>query len=216
MRRRSAKHNPLEDAITHEKPAVQNILRATLRCLVDKDAESLSMREIAEAAGVSKSLLHYHFHSKEELLLELQDRLINTLILGVKMVTDVLAETEGGAATLVGSFDAIWHFLRNAGDAQAIALRLAGQGTVDPTIHRRLMKFRTRLAKSMTKGIERSLGKEMPAGFPLEAAGELALACLFGLEVQRFFAEDKRALDKAFELLKQWFLIAQRAEGVKA
>jgi AcrR family transcriptional regulator len=48
--------------------ASDRILRATVRCVVDAGAASLSMHQVAEEAGVSKGLIHYHFHDKETLL----------------------------------------------------------------------------------------------------------------------------------------------------
>ncbi len=48
--------------------AAERILRATVRCVVEAGAASLSMHQVAEEAGVSKGLIHYHFHDKETLL----------------------------------------------------------------------------------------------------------------------------------------------------
>ncbi len=48
--------------------AAERILQATVRCVVQTGAASLSMHQVAEQAGVSKGLIHYHFHDKETLL----------------------------------------------------------------------------------------------------------------------------------------------------
>lgn len=48
--------------------AAERILRAAVRRIVTSGAASVTMHEVAEEAGVSKGLIHYHFHDKETLL----------------------------------------------------------------------------------------------------------------------------------------------------
>lgn len=48
--------------------AADRILRATARTIAARGAGSLTMSEVADEAGVSKGLIHYHFHDKETLL----------------------------------------------------------------------------------------------------------------------------------------------------
>jgi AcrR family transcriptional regulator len=49
------------------------ILQAARQLLIEQGYRGLSMREIAEAVGVSKAALYYHFKDKEELLLAILD-----------------------------------------------------------------------------------------------------------------------------------------------
>lgn len=55
--------------------AAGRILDAALEALVRQGAGSLAMHEVAERAGVSKGLIHYHFHDKNALLAEIAERL---------------------------------------------------------------------------------------------------------------------------------------------
>jgi len=48
--------------------AAERILRAAVRCIVGSGAAAVTMHDVAEEAGVSKGLIHYHFHDKETLL----------------------------------------------------------------------------------------------------------------------------------------------------
>src|SRR5438105_7007344 len=57
-----------ESASTREK-----ILGAAYRTLVEVGYTQISMRKIAEGAGVNQSLLHYYYGSKENLMLEVLD-----------------------------------------------------------------------------------------------------------------------------------------------
>lgn len=59
---------------------VKRILDAAARCIVDSGAVALSMSEVATAAGVSKALIHYHFHDKDTLLVRLLERTVNEIV----------------------------------------------------------------------------------------------------------------------------------------
>lgn len=48
--------------------AADRILHATAHTIAEHGAAALTMSDVAEEAGVSKGLIHYHFHDKETLL----------------------------------------------------------------------------------------------------------------------------------------------------
>jgi AcrR family transcriptional regulator len=54
----------------------QRIMDATYRALCEHGYASLTMQDIADECDCSKSLLHYHFDTKEDLLVALLDHLI--------------------------------------------------------------------------------------------------------------------------------------------
>jgi AcrR family transcriptional regulator len=56
------------DLRPHRRNAAERILRGAAECLVAKGAAELSMQDVADSAGVSKALIHYHYHDKESLL----------------------------------------------------------------------------------------------------------------------------------------------------
>lgn len=57
----------------------EEIMSATYRVLCDRGYADLSMRAIAEELGKSKSLLHYHYDTKDDLLLAFLDRFLDRL-----------------------------------------------------------------------------------------------------------------------------------------
>jgi AcrR family transcriptional regulator len=187
--------------LTHDKPAVGRILNAALTCLSQSDPAQLSMREIAEAAGVSKSLLLYHFENKEELLLAVIDGFFGSMTQRIEAVTLTLMSKKSGAA-LQGSLEAIWYELRQAGAMPGIFLRLAAAGTLDDPLKQRLIRFRSRLARIIAEGMRMSL-PERGEGIDVDAAAELMLACFVGLEANRLFADDERVFERAFALVTQ-------------
>src|SRR5919201_1554776 len=60
--------------------ASERILRATARSIVVRGAVALTMSDVAEEAGVSKGLIHYHFLDKETLLARLVEWITRNLV----------------------------------------------------------------------------------------------------------------------------------------
>jgi AcrR family transcriptional regulator len=95
--------------------AAGRILEATSACIVQKGAADVSLQDVAEAAGVSKALIHYHFHDKGELLA----RLVEWLRAGlVARQANALSGVSASA-----SLDALWQWLSDElerGDLRAL------------------------------------------------------------------------------------------------
>ena len=83
--------------------ATERILKAAATRLAISGASMLTMQEVAEEAGVSKGLIHYHFHDKDTLLARL-----------VMWMADGLVRRERGAlatSTPHGAIDDLWRWL---------------------------------------------------------------------------------------------------------
>jgi AcrR family transcriptional regulator len=95
--------------------AAGRILEATSACIIQKGAADVSLQDVAEAAGVSKALIHYHFHDKGELLA----RLVEWLRAGlVARQSTALTGVSASAA-----LDALWQWLSDEldrGDLRAL------------------------------------------------------------------------------------------------
>lgn len=95
--------------------AAGRILEATSACIIQKGAADVSLQDVAEAAGVSKALIHYHFHDKGELLA----RLVEWLRAG--LVARQTTALTGVSAT--AALDALWQWLSDEldrGDLRAL------------------------------------------------------------------------------------------------
>jgi AcrR family transcriptional regulator len=60
--------------------AAERILRAAVRRTVISGAAALTMHEVSEEAGVSKGLIHYHFHDKETLLARMVEWMTRNIV----------------------------------------------------------------------------------------------------------------------------------------
>ena len=105
----------MSEATSTRGAAAGRILEATSACIVQKGAADVSLQDVAEAAGVSKALIHYHFHDKGELLA----RLVEWLRVGlVARQATALSGVSGSAA-----LDALWQWLSDElerGDLRAL------------------------------------------------------------------------------------------------
>ena len=96
--------------------AAERILRGTAERLIAMGAAELSMQHVADAAGVSKALIHYHYHDKESLLEQV-----------VIWATSQLLERERAAlegATASTAVDALWRWLDEELDGGHLRLLL--------------------------------------------------------------------------------------------
>jgi AcrR family transcriptional regulator len=97
--------------MTVERPkargnAAERILAAAAECVSALGPAQVSMQAVADGAGVSKALIHYHFRDRDELLARLADWLTVELVQGEEVALD-------GAAPQ-GALDALWAWLDEA------------------------------------------------------------------------------------------------------
>lgn len=97
------------------------ILREAAHLFVQRGYDGISMREIAEACGLSKAGIYYHFTNKEDLFLALLKDNLTTL----KMLFWI-AVTQGGSCRETLTRFALSLF-KNLGASERAVIRLANQ-----------------------------------------------------------------------------------------
>lgn len=102
------------------------IVRAGARCITRDGVSGASMAAIAVEAGVSKALLHYHYHDRATLLAEIAERI------GIDVVERERSAVDESGGT--GGLDALWGWLedelRRGELAALVTLSLTRLGTV--------------------------------------------------------------------------------------
>ena len=73
------------------------ILQAAERLFVEKGYHTVSVEQIADAAGVSKGLIHYHFNSKEQLLVWILKDMLDKLFANL----DAIAQSVESSKTKI-------------------------------------------------------------------------------------------------------------------
>ena len=84
--------------------ARDRILAAAGRCLVADGAAALTMQDVASSAGLSKGLIHYHFHDKAALLEQLAGTLGDALVRRERVALDAVSPAQ--------AVDAMWRWLQ--------------------------------------------------------------------------------------------------------
>jgi AcrR family transcriptional regulator len=83
--------------------ARSRIVDAGVRCVAREGVSGASMAAIAQEAGVSKALLHYHYHDRATLMAEVVERI------GQRTVTREAAAVESSSGS--AGLDALWRWL---------------------------------------------------------------------------------------------------------
>jgi AcrR family transcriptional regulator len=93
--------------------SVQRILEAAANLFGREGFQGASMHAVARAAGVSKGLLHYHFRSKEHLLLEAQRATFRQIH---RRFDERFRRGDRGLEPALEALDALWEAIREMHD----------------------------------------------------------------------------------------------------
>lgn len=143
------------------------IVDAGVRCIAREGVVGASMAAIALEAGVSKALLHYHYHDRARLLAEIVERI------GTRTV-----DREHGAIDSrgdVGGLDALWQWLEDElrrGELAALAeLALVREAPVRQATRTVASERRYRAARTIEQLFaELDLTPRVPAPLMADAA----------------------------------------------
>ena len=160
-----------EPTVQARGAAAGRILEATSACIVQKGAADVSLQDVAEAAGVSKALIHYHFHDKGELLA----RLVEWLRAGlVARQSTALSGVSASAA-----LDALWQWLSDEldrGDLRALLDLSLVQGEAVQAAVRATAAVRRQTAATVIAELFDALGLRPRVPAPLVADAFVAFA----------------------------------------
>ncbi len=166
--------------------AAGRILEATSACIVQKGAADVSLQDVAEAAGVSKALIHYHFHDKGELLARLVEWLRAGLV--ARQVT-ALTGVSGSTA-----LDALWQWLSDEldrGDLRALIDLSLVQGASVQTAVAATAAARREAAAAVTSELFERLG--LSPRVPAALIADAFVAFVDGLALDRVVAPERNA-----------------------
>ena len=147
---------------------------AGVRCIAREGVAAASMAAIAMEAGVSKALLHYHYHDRSRLLAEIVEQI------GMRTIErERVAVDENGT---MGGLDALWQWLEEElrrGELTALAeLALAREATV----RRATRVAATERRRSAARTIERLFAElDLTPRVPAPLMADAAVAFIDGL-----------------------------------
>jgi AcrR family transcriptional regulator len=190
---------PISSHIELENDAVRRILGAAETCFARSGYDGASMREIAGAASVSKSLLHYHFQSKEHLFTEVQIRSYDRL---AAKVTEAVSSLESVSDRGLLALDVLFEALRE-GDQMAAQAELWARAMSNHGLRVHVTRLRELVRTLLVQSMRRILGADgdkLPV--ELEAAADLVWSALNGLGIQAALGEDPERIARAVRALR--------------
>lgn len=162
------------------------IMDATYDALLEHGFADLTMQDIADEAEKSKSLLHYHYDTKQDLLIEFLDYLVER---GQERAQEHEDDPpsqhlrEFVAGGLVDNDEEDWAFV-------TAVLELQAQAPHDETYREQLARneatLRTHIADIVREGIESGDFRDVDA----ESTARLILAAIDGARTQRVVLDD--------------------------
>lgn len=178
------------------------IMDAAEKLFLDKGFADVATSEIAEAAGVTKSLIHHHFGSKSDLWLEVKDRMFDAYC---DRQLEMLEQADEPSPELLrGSLEAYYRFHQERPELA----RVIGWSSLEPE---QIIKSRER--ELCTRGVEK-MGIGQKKGGLRDDIDPRYLLALFWAVVEHHFvfkARHRKALqldDKTDEQFDEEYLDA--------
>ncbi len=181
------------------------ILEAAFGVLSREGYENVSIKDIAEEAGVAQGLVHYYFKSKQQLVLAV-------LFEVCKKMDVYTAEGTEGALEAFENFKAL---LRDRGDAHTLYIQLIGVGLHDKEIGAGIRE-NIRTERGKVEELARQVLEERetdPA--PARAIAGAVWGGVIGIMVQKMVDPDFNA-DEAVDALSAMSLSAVYPAGTTA
>jgi AcrR family transcriptional regulator len=189
--------------------ARQRILRATMQCFRAYGYEKSSMKLISAKAGVSQTLLHYHFERKEKLFKAAIDDLAKSLFAMASAqlshavsVRDGLTESAGLLYTL---------FIDNL-DAVTFMVEFAAAANHNEFLHSAYVEYRDTQRRQFAEVLHTFAGQNAPQGL-IDESVRLVEVILLGMSMQRPFVSDTSGFRADFDTFAH-MLTSRLTEGL--
>ena len=175
----------------------EKILQAAFTVLSRQGYENTSIKDIAEEAGVAQGLVHYHYKSKQQLVVEV-------LAYVCKKIELNPAQGEQGA---LQAFEHAKQMVRNSRDTNALYVQLIGVGLHDELVGAAVRDFvRTdrKHAEDITRDVLAERGQDAGA---VRGIAATVWAAVLGIMIQSLIDPEFDA-DEAIDALAAMSLTA--------
>ena len=163
--------------------SVQRILDAAARLFGREGYQGASMGQVALEAGVSKGLLHYHFRSKEHLLIEAQRATFRQIHARFE---DRFRQGDIGLDTALEALDALWDALFDMRKWAPFMVETMSLATQQGPVREHLDAFYAESDDLLRRGLDRVFADQMPV--PPHRMGLVIRAALHGLVIELAYA----------------------------
>ena len=174
--------------------SVQRILEAAAGLFGREGYQGASMLSVAREAGVSKGLLHYHFRSKEHLLVEAQRAIFRQLWQRWDHRFD---QGEQGMAAALEALDALWASIREMRTWAPFMVEVLSLAAEPGPVRRHLDEFYAEADDMLEQGIRRAFVGQLDAlMLPPARLGPLVRVGMHGLIYELALVRSERDLSR--------------------
>ena len=187
-----------------DEGAVQRMLETTVQLVAAHGYEGASTKEIARVAGVSKGLLHYHFESKEELLLQALSYLAEQIAADIQG----RANRPGPALErLLAAANDLYELLLSNRTRTAFLTEIYATSIHSERLRARLGSYRRRERDLVEESLAAAIG-EFSDQFvlPMDRLASMIQTLMLGVSVQSAVIPDDVELARRWEDILQFII----------
>ena len=191
-------HNELENM-----GQAQRILNAASKCISTRGYANVSLRDIADEAGVVLSQLNYYYKNKEGLLTEVI-KMLNQKYLNE--IEDILINGETEDEKISNLIQYFKEMLRNNPELFKLLFDLTSMALWSVTLKELLNTLFNGVTDLIQKHIiANSATKEKYRGYSPEALSRMILGSLYGISMQVILANEEEDMIDSLSTLKVLF-----------
>ncbi len=198
-RKPAKSHDDLPRHSDWQNPRVVQILDAASRCFTREGLANTSVQEIAQEAGLTKSMIHYYFESKQLLILELQAFVHERYFRRVQQKLEILAAAAASSEERLQ--EALWEVYDIVQDKQfmRLQLELLAEAGRDPYMKNRMTLALERAREFIDIGSEQVANPsgEVPIRLP-RSLSLLISSVILGIRIEAFVTDDEEGARKAY------------------
>ena len=174
--------------------SVKRILNAAAHLFGQEGYQGASMKAVAKAAGVSKGLLHYHFRSKEHLLVEAQRTAFHKIH---ERFEEKFEQGDQGMDTALEGLDTLWESVRELRSWAPFMVETISLTSQEGTVRKILDDFYDESMALLTTGIEKTFRNHLDQLFVSpERMAWIVRTTLHGLVIELAYARTAQDLDR--------------------
>jgi AcrR family transcriptional regulator len=175
--------------------ARQRILQTTMRCFCAYGYEKSSMKLISKEAGVSQTLLHYHFETKEKLFQAAIDDMAKTMF---STASARLADGASVGDSLTEAGNLVYTLFIDNLDAVTFMVEFAAAANHNEFLRTAYVDYRDTQRRRIAELLRTIIGDDAPPGL-VEETVHLFEIVLLGMSMQRPFISDTSRFRSDFD-----------------
>jgi len=173
---------------------MQRILDAAAGIFGKAGYDGATMMDVARAAGVSKGLLHYHFKSKEQLLIEAQRATFRRI---AQRFESRASEEQTGLAMGLDALDALWEAVLEMREWAPFMLETMSMATQNKPTRKQLDRFYGESMDLLEQGLRQVFGDDVERlTLPPERLAFLIRSTMEGLVVELAYARNAAEFER--------------------